>query len=148
MARKYYQGKFLPKNPKKYRGDANNIVYRSSWELKLMLKLDTNPNVIWWVSEETIIPYRSPVDGKVHRYFVDFLVHLKNTEGKNETLMIEVKPKKQTIEPKKQSKMTKTYLNEVFEWGKNQAKWKAAKEFCADRGWRFEIFSEKELGIK
>ena len=148
MARKYHQGKFLPKNPKKYRGDASNIVYRSSWELKLMLKLDTNPNVIWWVSEETIIPYRSPIDGKVHRYFVDFLVNLKTTEGKNETLMIEVKPKKQTIEPKKQSRMSKTYLNEVFEWGKNQAKWKAAKEYCDDRGWRFEIFSEKQLGIK
>jgi hypothetical protein len=33
-------------------------------------------------------------------------------------------------------------------WGVNQAKWKAASEFCADRKWRFLIMTEKELGIK
>ena len=142
-----YQGKFKPKNPQKYKGDPTNIVYRSGWELKLMFKLDTNPNVIWWRSEEIVIPYRSPVDGKIHRYFPDFVVNLKNKEGKLETLMIEVKPKNQTIEPKKQEKVSKKYLNEVFTWGVNQAKWKSAEEYCKDRGWKFCLFTEKELGI-
>lgn len=143
-----YQGKFKPKNPQKYKGDPTNIYYRSGWELKLMFKLDTNPNVIWWRSEEVVIPYRSPVDGRIHRYFPDFIVNLKNKEGKLETLMIEVKPKSQTQEPKKQTKMTKKYLNEVFTWGVNQAKWKSAEEYCRDRGWSFRLFTEKELGIE
>ena len=142
-----HQGKFKPRNPLKYKGDPNNIFYRSGWELKLMFKLDHNPNVIWWRSEELALPYRSPVDGKIHRYFPDFIVHLKNKEGNLETLMIEVKPKNQTLEPKKQDKMSKKYLREVFTWGINQAKWKSAEEYCRDRGWRFCLFTEKELGI-
>ena len=147
MARKYYQGKFKPRNPKKYRGDHTNIVYRSSWELKLMTRLDTHPDVIWWMSEELIIPYRSPVDNKLHRYYVDAVVHLNNKDGKPETLMIEVKPKSQTIPPKKPSTITKRYINEVFTWGVNKAKWKAAREYCADRGWKFVLFTEHELNI-
>jgi hypothetical protein len=142
-----YQGKFKPKNPNKYKGDHSNIVYRSSWELRLMFRLDNNPNIIWWKSEETVIPYKSPKDNKIHRYFPDFIVHLKNKQGDFETLMIEVKPKIQTIEPKKQNKVTKAYLNEVFTWGINQAKWKAAEEYCKDRNWKFCLFTETELGI-
>lgn len=148
MARKYYQGKFKPINPSKYKGDYTNIMYRSSWELKLMNRLDTHPDVIWWKSEELIIPYRSPVDGKVHRYFPDFVVHLKNTQGIPETIMIEVKPESQTKPPKKPEKITKRYINEVFTWGINSEKWKMAEEYCKDRGWRFEIFTEKELNIR
>jgi hypothetical protein len=34
-----------------------------------------------------------------------------------------------------------------MEYGKNQAKWKAAREYCADRGWNFQIMTEKQLGI-
>jgi len=148
-ARSKYQGFFKPLNPNKYRGkSAQNIVYRSSWELKLMMHLDKHPDVIWWSSEEVIIPYVSPIDGRVHRYFPDFVVHLKNAQGKTETIMIEVKPRSQAVEPKKQPKVTKRYLNEVMTWGINSAKWQAAREYCADRGWKFEIFTEKELDIK
>lgn len=142
------QGFFKPRNPQKYRGDPTNIVYRSSWELKLMLKLDQQPNVIWWKSEETIIPYKSPVDGRWHRYFPDFLVCVQNKEGKTVTLLIEVKPAAQTIEPKKQTKPSKRYIQEVFTWGINSSKWAAAHEYCRDRGWQFRIFTEKELGIR
>lgn len=143
------QGFFKPKNPQKYKGDPTQIVYRSGWELKLMLYLDSRPEVVSWSSEETIIPYRSPIDGKIHRYFPDFVVTKINKQGKKETTLIEVKPSKQTVPPKKtKGKSNKTFLSEVHAWGINEAKWKAAREYCKDRGWGFEIFTEKELGIK
>ena len=143
-----YQGYFKPKNPQKYKGDPTNIIYRSSWELKLMRFLDERKDIIKWSSEEIIIPYRSPIDGKWHRYFPDFLVTKINKDGILETALIEVKPKSQTQPPKRQNKITKRYLTEVKTWGVNEAKWKAALEFCKDRGWSFHIFTEKELGIK
>lgn len=141
----FKQGFFKPKNPAKYKGDATQIVYRSGWELRLMSYFDMHEDVLWWSSEEKIIPYRSPVDNKIHRYFPDFLINIKNKEGKTETVMIEVKPKSQTKEPKRPSKVTKKYINEVFTYGVNQNKWKAAEEFCADRGWRFMIMTEEEI---
>jgi len=143
-----YKGVFKPKNPQKYRGDPTNIIYRSGWELKLMFYLDGHKDIVSWGSEELIIPYRSPIDGKVHRYFPDFIVTKMNNKGLKETAIIEVKPKKQTIPPQKQTKITRRYLTEVKTWGVNEAKWKAALEFCKDRGWSFHIFTEHELGIK
>jgi hypothetical protein len=143
-----YKGLFNPKNPKKYKGDSRNIVYRSRWELKLMCYLDEHKEVISWGSEEIIIPYRSPLDGKVHRYFPDFIVTKINKQGLHETSIIEVKPAKQTKPPERKSSVTKRYITEVKTWGVNEAKWKAANEFCKDKGWSFHIFTEKELGIK
>lgn len=141
---KYNQGFFKPKNPDKYRGDPTNIVYRSGWELRLMSHFDLHSDVIWWSSEERIIPYRSPVDNRVHRYFPDFLIHVKTMEGKYETVLIEVKPKAQTQPPKRTEK-SKRYLNEVMTWGVNEAKWKAAEEYCKDRGWKFQVFTEDHI---
>lgn len=106
--------------------------------------LDMHEEVIQWASEEFCIPYRSPVDNRIHRYFPDFWV--KKTDGS--VLVIEVKPAKQAEPPKQPSRMTKRYINEVFEYGKNQAKWKAAREYCDDRGWNFVVMTERELGIK
>jgi len=145
---KYYQGRFKPKNPKKYMGDPTNIIYRSGWELRLMRFLDEHAKVLEWGSEELIIPYRSPIDGKVHRYFTDFIVKQINSDGKRETIVIEVKPKAQTVPPEKKSRVTKRYINEVKTWGVNQAKWQAAEDFCKDRGWKFQIMHEDHLGIK
>lgn len=145
---KTYKGYFKPKNPQKYQGDPTNIVYRSRWELKLMMYLDDHRDVLSWSSEEVIIPYRSPIDGKIHRYFPDFKVTKINKEGNKETALIEIKPLSQTQPPKKQPKITKRYLTEVKTWGINEAKWKAAQSYCLDRGWSFHIFTEKELGIK
>ena len=144
---KTYKGFFRPKNPQKYMGDPTNIIYRSRWELKLMMYLDDHRDVIKWGSEEVVIPYRSPIDGRVHRYFVDFVVTKINKEGKRETSLIEVKPAAQTKPPERQTKKTKRYITEVMTWGVNEAKWKAAKEFCEDRGWTFHVFTERELGI-
>ena len=148
----YYQGRFKPRNPEKYKGDPTNIIYRSGWELKLMSYLDKHPHVTKWCSEEIIIPYRSPIDGRMHRYFPDFYVEQINKEKRKEKVLIEVKPYAQTQPPKiqntKKNKPTKRYLNEVKTWGINSAKWKAAEEFCKDRGYIFRIITENELGIK
>jgi hypothetical protein len=145
-----YKGTFKPRNPNKYRGDPSNIIYRSRWEYLLMDRFDKDSNVLWWQSEELAIPYRSPIDGKVHRYFPDFLVYLKDQNNTNKTIMVEVKPAVQTKPPilkEGQNPRSKKYINEVCTWGVNDAKWKAAKNYCADRKYEFMIITEKELGL-
>ena len=142
---KYNQGFFKPKNPQKYKGDPSNIVYRSGWECRLMSHFDLHSDVIWWSSEERIVPYRSPVDGKIHRYFPDFLICVKKPDGKQQTIMIEVKPLAQTKEPTKRDKINRKYIQEVYTWGVNKAKWDAAEEYCKDRGWQFKVMTEKEI---
>jgi len=142
-----YSGRFTPTNPQKYQGDYKNIVYRSSWECRVMDWLDRNESVIYWASEEVIVPYKSPVDGRMHRYFPDFVIKVKSKDGQTKTIMLEVKPKKQTRPPQPQKRMTKQYINEVVTWGINEAKWKAANEFCLDRGWEFKIMTEDHLGL-
>lgn len=147
-----YKGFFKPKNPSRYKGDPTNIIYRSSWELKLMSYLDVHPDIIEWSSEEFCIPYISPIDNKMHRYFPDFRVKKKNAEGRIETIVVEVKPKNQITPPNvsktKTNKPTKKYIREVMTYGINEAKWKAAQAYCADKKWKFIIMSEIELGIK
>ena len=145
---KTYKGQFRPQNPNKYRGDSTNIIYRSRWELYFMSYLDKHPDILEWNSEEIIVPYRSPIDGKVHRYFPDFWVKSVDREGKKSMSLIEIKPYSQTKEPVPKKKLTKSYLYEVKTWGINTAKWKAAESFCKDRGWKFMIMTENELGLK
>jgi hypothetical protein len=142
-----YSGLFKPKHPEKYVGDPTNIVYRSSWEVKVMSWLDNNDSIITWASEELFIPYISPVDNRWHRYFPDFLVKYRTKDNKLSTMMLEVKPKKQTAQPELQKRKTKQFINEVKTWGVNQAKWKAANEYCLDRGWEFKLITEDHLGL-
>ena len=142
-----YKGKYYPSFPRKYKGDPTNIVYRSLWERKFMVYCDKNQNILEWASEEIAIPYRSPIDNRVHRYFPDFYMKVKETNGKIKNYVIEVKPAKQTKPPKKPKRQTKGYIREAYEYAKNQAKWKMAREFCADRQWEFKVVTEKELGI-
>lgn len=139
--------KWTPKNKQKYSGNWENIVARSSWEIKCFNWMDTNPNVIEWHSEECVIPYRSPVDGKLHRYFPDIFARMKSADGRIKTYLIEIKPYYQTIAPQIKTRITKQYINEVCTYGVNTAKWKAAREFCLDRRWEFRILTEKDLGI-
>lgn len=115
-----------------------------------MSKLDTHPDVIEWGSEEIIIPYRSPVDNKVHRYFPDFYVKKRNhSDGKISEILVEVKPFAQTQPPRAQKgKPSRRYLNEVHTWAINDAKWKAAKTVCANKGWDWVVITEKELNLK
>ena len=142
-----YSGKFRPRFPKKYKGDASKIVYRSSWEARCMNYFDLNENILWWASEEVIIPYKSPIDGRYHRYFPDFVINVKQKDGKTKTLMIEVKPENQKNAPKVRARKTKKYINEVVTYAVNQAKWDAATEYCNDRMWEFKVLTEKDMGI-
>ena len=146
--KEYLQGKYKPSNPEKYKGDVCNIIYRSSWERKFLYYCDMNKNIIEYSSEEVVIPYRSPVDNRYHRYFPDFYIKVKESNGTIKKKIIEIKPFKQCIEPKVKKITSKSYIYEVVEYAKNQAKWNAAKEWCLDHGYEFKVLTENELGIK
>lgn len=139
------KSRFKPSNPKKYQGDPNNIICRSSWERKFCLWCDKNENILRWASEEFSIPYLSPVDHRVHRYFPDYLIEVKEKGGKVKKYVVEVKPKKQTMPPKKRSRVTQSYINEMKTYEVNRAKWKAAEDFCLDNGVEFKIITEDNL---
>ena len=143
-----YKGKYKVRCPYKYKGDPTKVIYRSLWELKFMKYCDSNINILEWGSEEMYVWYRSPVDNRPHRYFPDFYIKAKESNGKIKKYIIEVKPNKQTAPPPKPKRQTKGYLREAFEYARNQAKWKAANEWCIDRGFEFKVLTEKELGIK
>ena len=142
-----YRGKYYPSFPRKYKGDTTNIIYRSLWERKFMVYCDKNAKILEWGSEEIALPYISPHDSRVHRYFPDFYIKVQENTGKIKRYLIEVKPLKQTTKPKKPKRQTKGYIREAFEYARNQAKWKAAREYCADRMWEFKVITEKELDI-
>ena len=143
-----YKGKYKVRCPYKYKGDPTKVIYRSLWELKFMKYCDSNINILEWGSEEMYVWYRSPVDNRPHRYFPDFYIKAKESNGQIKKYIIEVKPMKQTAPPAKPKRQTKGYLREAFEYARNQAKWKAANEWCIDRGFEFKVLTEKELGIK
>tara|TARA_R100000951_G_scaffold52340_1_gene44050 strand:+ start:55 stop:504 length:450 start_codon:yes stop_codon:yes gene_type:complete len=142
-----YKGRWKPKNIEKYAGDHNKIVFRSLWERQAFKWCDENPNIKSWHSEETVIPYRSSVDGRIHRYYMDLCINWND----GRTTLVEIKPEKQTKAPKKPKRQTRRYLNEVKTFATNISKWDAAKQFAENRGWGFEIWTEKHLaslGIK
>ena len=141
---KYNQGKYKPKNPKKYKGDASKIVFRSGWELSCMKYFDSHPDVLQWMSEEIVVPYRSPKDRKIHRYFPDFVIKMRSKSGNIKIKMIEVKPLAQTMPPKK-SNNKKRLLTETITYAVNLAKWEAAEKYCKKRGWEFEKMTEKGI---
>ena len=144
-----YNGKYRPRYPRKYKGDPTNIVYRSLWERKFMNYCDLNESINEWQSEEFFIPYVSPLDNRVHRYFPDFLIKYKDSKKRLRTMVVEVKPKKETkMPPTNPKKRTKSWAYSVRNWAINQAKWKAAREFCKDRKYEFKIMTEDDLGIK
>jgi len=132
----------------KYRGNPTRIIYRSLWERKFMTFCDNNPNIMEWGSEEVIIPYRCPTDGRVHRYYPDFYIKVKSKSGLTSKYIIEVKPKKQTKKPTdKPKRKTAAWKREVMTYMKNTAKWRAAENFCEDRQMKFMILTEDHLGV-
>ena len=144
-----YKGIYKPSYPKKYKGDQRNIIYRALWERKFMNYCDLYENILEWASEEFWIPYLDPTTNRVRRYFPDFFIKYKDKTGDIRRSGIEVKPMRETLEPKAtKRKSRKTLINESVTYVKNQAKWKAAREFCADRKLEFKIMTEKELGIR
>ena len=142
------KSRYKPTNPQKYTGNPNNIICRSSWERKFCQWCDRKDNVISWASEEISIPYVSPKDNRVHKYYPDFLIKVKESNNRIKTYVVEVKPKKQTLPPKPRKRATKSYIYECTTYAVNQAKWKAADEFCRDNRINFKIVTEDELGIK
>jgi hypothetical protein len=95
-----YKGRYTPSNPSKYRGNPHNIIYRSLWERKFMVYCDHSESIMEWGSEEIVIPYKSPWDGRIHRYFPDFYIKIKQHNGTTKKLIIEVKPKKHKEKPR------------------------------------------------
>ena len=142
-----YKGKYTPKRPEKYKGDPNMCFYRSSWERRFMTFCDENDSVVEWASEEVVVPYVSPVDGRRHRYFVDFWVRMRKPDGSIEECLIEVKPKRQTVRPDTPltKKVSKSKIYEIRNWMVNSAKWAAAKDYCEDRGWSFRLLTEEDI---
>lgn len=98
--------------------------YRSGWEEKYMLHLDSDPQVVVWTYEQTIIEYLSNIrTKKVRRYYPDFYV--KYQDGREEIL--EVKPKR---------KLEQAVVKKKAE---------AARQWCSDRGMVYRILTEIEL---
>ena len=134
-----YSGRYTIKNASKYKGDAANIIYRSLWEKAVFQWCDKNPKVKHWSSEEIVIPYYYEVDKKYHRYFVDMKIVFED-----KTLLVEIKPEKETVPPAG-PKRTKRYVTEGLTYVKNMNKWEAANEYARDRGWEFQVWTEKTL---
>jgi hypothetical protein len=112
-----------------------------------MIFCDENSSVIQWSSEEIVVPYLSPIDGRMHRYFVDFWIKVQDKEGNVREYLIEVKPKAQTRkpEPPKTKRVSKSKITEIRNWMVNSAKWAAARKVCEDRGWEFKLMTEDHL---
>lgn len=140
------KGTYRPHNPQKYRGNVSNIIYRSSWELRVMSWLDKSPDIKSWSSEEVVVLYTdySSSPPRTRRYFPDFTVEKTNGQW----MMVEIKPLKQALPPTSRKRQTTAYINEVKTYAKNMSKWEAAKKYCEQRGWRFVVLTERDLGIK
>ena len=145
---KTHKGRFKPKNPSKYLGDSTKIYYRSSWERYVMIWADISSNILAWGSEEVVIPYLSVVDGKRHNYFIDFVFRLKDSKQGPVTLLVDVKPDKQTRVPSRNAtdhKSRRNRMKEIIEYGRNISKWDAARMHAQKNGYLFEIWTEKVL---
>lgn len=147
MYSKTYKGRYRVRDRSKYKGDPDNVVYRSMWERQAFRWVERNPDIVAWNSEEVVIPYVCKTDNKQHRYFMDLWFRTKQgTE-----YLIEIKPKKETVKPKKPKRRTKRYLTEATTYIKNQSKWEAATRYAQHYGMRFEVWHEdrlRQLGIK
>lgn len=136
------QGYYTLRNPAKYIGDSTEIRYMSKWELDMHRFLDTNEKVLRWSSEEIIIPYIKPTDGRIHKYYPDYYVEYINRAGTVIKEIIELKPLAQTRPPKANHK---NKLYEQVTYAVNVAKWQAAKAFCDKNGFNFKIVTERSV---
>ena len=134
-----YSGRYQVKDKAKYRGDFSSVVYRSLWEKAVFQWCDKNAQVKGWSSEEVVVPYYYDVDKKYHKYYVDVKIIFED-----KTLLVEIKPEKETVPPIG-PKRTKRYINEGLTYVKNMNKWEAANEYAQDRGWEFQVWTEKIL---
>jgi len=141
-----YRNKFFPKNISKYIGDPTKIVCRSLWERKFCKYLDENKNILRWAFEKIQIPYESPIDRQLHHYIPDFILEKKDKNNDVTTVLVEIKPLKQTKMPVLTESMSKkTFSKNMQTYLINEAKWKAAKLFCEKNNIKFMILTEKEI---
>lgn len=145
---KTMKGVFRPNNPEKYKGNPTNIVYLSSWELKFMIDLDKNPDVISWSSEEQPVSYKNPVTGRLCRYYPDFWMKWKDKKGVIKEAVVELKPFNQTVQPVQGTQKKATFAKQVMTYAVNQAKWEAARHYCEKKQMQFLLLTENELGVK
>jgi len=146
----FRQGYYKLINPDKYIGDPSKIIYRSSWEHRFCRYCDTSASVTKWSSEPVGIPYISPIDQKMHTYYVDFYMRLEKEEGKPVDYFAEVKPKASLVQPVLEGvKMTtnklKNYNYELKTWLVNRSKFAAAKHYAEQRGYQFIVVTEDFL---
>lgn len=155
MAKSKYgpkQGIYQLDNPSKYNGPLTDggVLYRSSWESRVFYYMDHNANVIEWSSEALIIPYVFNLDGKVHKYYPDVVAKINTRDGVK-VFVIEIKPKKQTVEPQKPKNRSlerkRKYEEALFTYSKNVCKWDAAKKFCENKGYEFKLITEDEIFV-
>jgi len=137
-------GLYHPINKEKYLGD-HTPNFRSSWERRVMWFLDNNDNIVKWGSELVTVPYMSPLDGKIHRYFVDFYAEIAGQNGERKRILIEVKPKKQLNPPKTEHRSKKTVMTETKQYVVNNAKFKAANAYATANGMLFYVFTEDDI---
>lgn len=142
---KVAKGKFIPKNPQKYLGDVNNIIFRSSWENFCFGLLDMHDSVIGWISEGISIPYRNPLNGgKISMYVPDLLIIYLDKNGKKHVDLLEIKPAKETpmyVKKPGERLSKQTQLAQVI----NAAKFQAAQAYCKKNGITFRVATEDQL---
>lgn len=143
---KYKQGEFIPTNTEKFCGQ-HNPFYRSGWEQKFMVLLDTTPTITKWCSECVAIKYWDKANNKPRKYFTDFYIEFE--DGRR--MIIEIKPYKELQKPiQKQLKTQKQkmqYLNEMKTYITNISKWQAADAFCKANGIEFKIATENNFNF-
>jgi hypothetical protein len=134
----YVQGHYKPIHPEKYVG-AYPIIFRSSWEFKVMQLFDTNPNISNWASESLKIPYQNPFTGKYTVYVPDFVVTYVDAKGNQKAEIIEVKPAKETFLEQAKSQRAKAAV------ALNTFKWAAAQAFAKHHGMTFRVMNEANI---
>lgn len=143
------QGYFTPKNPEKYRGDLTKIIYRSSWEFKFLEYCDNHSRVIEYASEPHGIPYFNPILKKVSTYWIDCYMSTRNQDDSVTKWLIEIKPNKYLSPPEAPTRLTEkqtlNYARHAKMYIINDAKFKAARAYAAEKGMKFGIITENFL---
>lgn len=143
----FKQGYYTPTYPKKYKTNTKQIIYRSSWELKLCRWFDLSPEVVEWASEPISIKYFYTMDNKIHTYYPDFYFAYKKDDRTINKYIVEVKPTQQLKRPeipKRKTPNTIKNYNYLFEaYTKNMCKREYAMKWCKDNGYHFVYVTER-----
>lgn len=152
----YISGYYSLINESKYVSNPNQIVYRSSLELKFCTFIDKNPRVLKWGSEIIGVPYIGS-DNKQHTYWIDFYLEILNENNPAifDRVLVEVKPEIETMRiiknlpPEKPKKITpstvKSWKYAINQFTINRLKWVQAEEYARQRGMKFIVVTERTI---